>query len=307
MRRLAAVVLRLYPRTWRARYGDEMRDLIASRPVRIHTLADLVLAAADAWAHRRMITAPGRRGPAPAPSAQKGSIMIFVLGTFALTLLWNPGIRHVPSLDGGWAAASAAGPLADVLASVAAAAFDAAAYLAVLAFLPPAAQAVVNAARRPHPATAAVLLAAPFLALGALGPVYLQISMSRFDVGFPVGPLGNAITGGFFAPMVIEVGLLLYLLTREAPGLSWGPRLMAYIHVACAALIVGGWVPSAVLVGMGAPGESARFFTTVAASALCSVAIALAGAAVSLRFTTARPAAAPSPATGLSGGAGRQG
>ncbi|MGI5491591.1 hypothetical protein [Microtetraspora malaysiensis] len=55
MRSLAYLLLRLYPRAWRDRYGDEMRDLLAARPVRLRTLADLCFAALDAWTHRKLI------------------------------------------------------------------------------------------------------------------------------------------------------------------------------------------------------------------------------------------------------------
>ncbi|ETK35959.1 hypothetical protein [Microbispora sp. ATCC PTA-5024] len=109
MRRLAAAVLLLYPRAWRARYGEEVRDLVASRPVRPRTVADLLMGAADAWIHRG--TAIRARGLSPGLA-----VPVLAIGAWALLFLWNPGIRDVPSLQRGWGAARETGALARILA-----------------------------------------------------------------------------------------------------------------------------------------------------------------------------------------------
>ncbi|XVQ83235.1 hypothetical protein ACQP2K_30985 [Microbispora siamensis] len=68
MRVIAEAVLHLYPKAWRERYGEEVADLVASRPVRLRTVVDLLRGGADAWLHRRHI--PGsERIPAPSRSA----------------------------------------------------------------------------------------------------------------------------------------------------------------------------------------------------------------------------------------------
>lgn len=48
MARMTNVLIRLYPRSWRERYGDEMRELLASQPSSLRTFTDLVAGALDA-------------------------------------------------------------------------------------------------------------------------------------------------------------------------------------------------------------------------------------------------------------------
>jgi hypothetical protein len=48
LRRAATVLVGLYPRAWRARYGGELRDVLASHRISPRTLADLVVSALDA-------------------------------------------------------------------------------------------------------------------------------------------------------------------------------------------------------------------------------------------------------------------
>jgi hypothetical protein len=44
-------LIRLYPRGWRARYGDEMAQLVADQPVTIRLAFDLIAGAIDARLH----------------------------------------------------------------------------------------------------------------------------------------------------------------------------------------------------------------------------------------------------------------
>ncbi|WP_067132536.1 hypothetical protein [Microtetraspora malaysiensis] len=101
MRPLAYLLLRLYPRAWRDRYGDEMRDLLAARPVRLRTLADLCFAMLDTWTHRKLI--PSGRGSFLQP------VPLLAIGACTLWAFWNPATRDVSSLNRGWANALAAG------------------------------------------------------------------------------------------------------------------------------------------------------------------------------------------------------
>jgi hypothetical protein len=48
MAALASVLIRLYPRAWRRRYGREMRELLAHRQTSLRTVADLIAGAIDA-------------------------------------------------------------------------------------------------------------------------------------------------------------------------------------------------------------------------------------------------------------------
>ena len=54
----ATALIRLYPRHWQARYGDELADLIESRPLRPFDLLDIALGALDAHLHTAIV--PGR-------------------------------------------------------------------------------------------------------------------------------------------------------------------------------------------------------------------------------------------------------
>jgi hypothetical protein len=54
--RVVAVLLRLYPRDWRRQYGDELRDVLARRPLTAATVGDVLRAAL--WQRARSLT-PG--------------------------------------------------------------------------------------------------------------------------------------------------------------------------------------------------------------------------------------------------------
>lgn len=53
MRPVIALLLRLYPARWRARYGDEFATLLAERPLGPFDVADVLLGALDAHLHLR--------------------------------------------------------------------------------------------------------------------------------------------------------------------------------------------------------------------------------------------------------------
>ncbi len=69
-------LLRLYPRAWRERYGDEFLDLIGERPVRLPQLIDIVSGAIDAHLSSdvRAMTASG-----PVTESQGGTAVIETL------------------------------------------------------------------------------------------------------------------------------------------------------------------------------------------------------------------------------------
>ncbi|MBA2302796.1 MAG: hypothetical protein H0W08_09200 [Acidobacteria bacterium] len=53
MATITSALIRLYPRAWRQRYGEEMRDLLAMRRLSMRTLADLIAGAVDARVSRQ--------------------------------------------------------------------------------------------------------------------------------------------------------------------------------------------------------------------------------------------------------------
>jgi hypothetical protein len=52
------ILIRLYPREWRARYGDEMAQLIADQPRTIRLAFDLIAGAIDARLHPQFSAGP---------------------------------------------------------------------------------------------------------------------------------------------------------------------------------------------------------------------------------------------------------
>jgi len=57
------VLLRLYPRAWRRRYGAEMQDLLASERLSLRTLTDLLAGAIDARLNPQLLKAADQSAP----------------------------------------------------------------------------------------------------------------------------------------------------------------------------------------------------------------------------------------------------
>ena len=58
-------LLRLYPRAWRERYGDEMTELLGHRSLRPLQVVDVVMGAVDAWMSPRVRRVAARSSIAP--------------------------------------------------------------------------------------------------------------------------------------------------------------------------------------------------------------------------------------------------
>jgi hypothetical protein len=69
MSRLASTLLRLYPRGWRQRYGEEMAAMLEGQPLTLRTVTDLVAGAIDARIHPHWMRAPD------AAASAKGTTM----------------------------------------------------------------------------------------------------------------------------------------------------------------------------------------------------------------------------------------
>jgi hypothetical protein len=69
------LLLRLYPRRWRARYGDEFEQVLADRPLGPFDVADVLLGALDAHLHLRDLGA--------ASQTKKGFSMSLRIGGYA--------------------------------------------------------------------------------------------------------------------------------------------------------------------------------------------------------------------------------
>ena len=69
----AESLLKLYPRAWRARYGDELLQLVGSRALSAQQTFDMLAGAVDAWLSPSVRAAVRRQ---PSAAAVKGGLMV---------------------------------------------------------------------------------------------------------------------------------------------------------------------------------------------------------------------------------------
>ncbi len=288
LRAAAGAVLSLYPKAWRARYGEEVADLVASRPVRLRTVADLAAGAGDAWLHHRRI--PGAR-PLRLPLAA-----VLVAGIYGLWLLWSLSVRDMASLQGVWAEAARAGSLAGELRRTATIMFASAGAMTLLSLaqLNPA----VRAASKRAPLGAArttghrVVVTGLAIALPIVFVLTIYAGL-MLGAGQPLGLLGGAITGGFFVPPLMALILPLPLIAATSPALRSAARAVGKSLIVAAILNAIAWLAVAVLVAMGLMEASPWFVTALAAGAVLSVGMAALVARTVLRRASEDPVMLP--------------
>ncbi|GAA3214218.1 hypothetical protein [Nonomuraea helvata] len=268
MRAVAEAMLSLYPKVWRERYGEEVADLVRSRPVRVRTVLDLVRGAADAWVHYRHV--PGAGGLTVPLTA------VLIGAGAALWLLWNPGVRDVASLHGVWAEAASAGGIAATMRDMAQVWFAMAAVIAVLSAAPLLHTCFVAMRHSVHgPLTRMtarrVIMTAALLAVPVGLVAQLFASMAFQDAGAPVGPLGEAMVGGFHVPIIMAIVLVLPMTAAGAPSLGSDVRGTGQILASAALCNALAWVPVAALLVLGLEKASWSFVAMVSLSALVSV------------------------------------
>jgi hypothetical protein len=96
MRPLIALLLRLYPARWRARYGDEFAAVLEERPLGPFDVADVLLGALDAHLHLRGLGAASEHRKGFAMSLRVGGYAAILGGVFWLIALAGNAIN-----DGG--------------------------------------------------------------------------------------------------------------------------------------------------------------------------------------------------------------
>lgn len=96
MRPVIAVLLRLYPARWRARYGDEFAAVLEERPLGPFDVADVLLGALDAHLHLRGLGAASQHGSGFTMSLRIGGYAAIVGG-----FLWLLAIAGNAINDGG--------------------------------------------------------------------------------------------------------------------------------------------------------------------------------------------------------------
>ena len=70
---MIALLLRLYPARWRARYGDEFAAVLEERPLGPFDVADVLLGALDAHLHLRGLGAASQHAKGFAMSLRIGA------------------------------------------------------------------------------------------------------------------------------------------------------------------------------------------------------------------------------------------
>ncbi|TYB58530.1 hypothetical protein FXF51_36140 [Nonomuraea sp. PA05] len=280
---IAEAVLRLYPKVWRERYGEEVADLVASRPVRLRTVADLLTGAADAWLHRRRI-----------PGAQPMRLplwAILVAASYALWMLWNPAVRDAAALSFSMEQATEVGWLFRAAMTC----FAGAGAMALLA--PWQLGIAARAAHRRAPYGAAARATGRRVLLTALAvavPIVLVL-LSYLSFGLDTAPplpaLGDAMVGGFFVPTLMTLVLPLPLAAAASPVMASAVRAAGKSLAVAAIMNAIGWTAVAALMASGLWQVSPWFVPAVAASAVLSSGMAALVAGAVLRRSPDDPVA----------------
>ena len=87
-------LLRLYPRTWRRRYGAEVAAILRGRGFSLQVAIDLIAGAVDVWMHPRetlsvaVWSAPDAGEESTMSQNQREAMVAMFSATLALALLW---------------------------------------------------------------------------------------------------------------------------------------------------------------------------------------------------------------------------
>jgi hypothetical protein len=225
---MIALLLRLYPTRWRARYGDEFEALLAERPLGPFDVADVLLGALDAHLHLRRLGSYSEHRRGFSMSLRLGGYAAIVGGLLWLVVLGGNAIN-----DGNESGSSLLG-LAVVVATVA----TLVALVGLSAFQ-----------SRRHPVLVWVAFAVPAVGatVGLLGVVAMVV----------VGDTDAEIVAGLSAWAISTLGLLALLLgsvlfaaaTWLARSLSRGAAALlgtgALLVLPALAGALGGYLPSA--------------------------------------------------------------
>ncbi len=91
---MIALLLRLYPARWRARYGDEFHALLGERPLGPFDVADVLLGALDAHLHLRGLGAASQHAKGFAMSLRIGGYAAILGGILWLVALVGNAINN---------------------------------------------------------------------------------------------------------------------------------------------------------------------------------------------------------------------
>lgn len=226
---MTALLLRLFPARWRARYGDEFEAMLAERPMGPFDVADVLLAALDAHLHRH-----GLAGVPQPPGGFTMSLRYGGYGAIAGGALWFFGLAYASA--GAAGGSGDAAPMAMLILVVANAAL-----LVALAGL-----SAFQARRYPRLTWAAFVLpavGAVISIVGVLGMVYVGDRPFIGDVSpwyvWMLGTLSLVVGSAIFAGVTWRTAAL----PRPAAALLAASSLVIFPGFA---LTVGGILPEAV-------------------------------------------------------------
>ncbi len=223
---MIALLLRLYPAPWRARYGDEFAAVLEERPLGPFDVADVLLSALDAHLHLR--------GLGAASQSQKGFVMSQRIGGYAAIvagILWFIALAAFVINNGGDVApwmffVMVSATVLTLVALTGLSAFQARRYPALTwaAFAVPAASAVV------------ALIGFAAMAAGGDSDTPLVAGVGAWGI-MSIGMMGLFIGSGLFALVTWRVRTLS---RAAAAALGFGAITVISVLTGTA----GGLVPS---------------------------------------------------------------
>ncbi len=228
---MIALLLRLYPARWRARYGDEFAAVLGERPLGPFDVADVLLGALDAHLHLRGLGAASQHA--------KGFAMSLRIGGYAAILgglLWLVALAGNAINDGAESGSTILG-----LVIVGATIVTLVALVGLSAF---------QARRHPRLVWAAFAIPAAGAIVALLG-VAVTVVTGDSDAEVFAGADGWMISTLGLLTLLLGSGLFA-LATWRARSLSrWAAGLLgfgSFVVVPALSGITGGFVPEALLV-----------------------------------------------------------
>lgn len=278
----ALLLLRLYPAAWRERYGAEVAEILARRPVSPWTLLDVLAGACDAHLHRNLLP---ERLVSMAHRIRSGEIAVFC--AFVLFCLawapiqqmrdplptWESVVRVHPEIRTALDAVNAAGLLA---------------LLAILAGGLPILFSTLRSAASARRWSVLLLFGVPFLML-ALIALYALLASGTWTQRAAPGsqdftPLAAMLQLGFFVLFLLTIVVSVAAVARAVSRSDLGERVLRFALVPAAvatAALLAALVATAVLAALTiseAPEVGSGWtMAIVLAFALAAVVVSLAG------------------------------
>jgi hypothetical protein len=213
--RVAGVLVRLYPRAWRDRYGDELLDLLAAAPVTSPMLLDLARGALDARLHLHQLL----KGPARMTTRMR-SVAITTFAAWLLFCFAASGVAKSTE-DLAFTDAGHAHPVVAATRLVAGIAFGLSLTAVVVGGLPLLAAVARQAWRRRDRSALGLLAVPPAAAITVLAPTVL---LGRVHVGPTRSTLDSAMFLGWIAlglaAATVSVLAVAALVRRSDPGVG---------------------------------------------------------------------------------------